>query len=99
MVTVTGIYNGPGCPSVYKNNGIKTDIEKGAGPRKLVQCLQMHVHACVGVGVMSLCEFARPCVCLFVRDGTCVLMMAILYRLLPCLFSHCCYSWTIPDAS
>ena len=51
MVTVTGIYNGPGCPSVYKNNGIKTDIEKGTGPGKLVQCLQMQVHAYVGVGV------------------------------------------------
>ena len=63
MVTVTGIYNGPGCGSVYSTNGIKTDIEKGAGPRTLMQCLQMHVHACVGVGVMSLCECGRLCVC------------------------------------
>ena len=61
LVTVTGMYKESGCGTVYSTDGIKTDMEKGAGPRKLVQCLQMHVHACVGVGVMSvyLCEIVR----------------------------------------
>ena len=44
MVTVTGMYNESRRPSVYRTVGIKTDMEKGAGPRKLVQCVQMHTH-------------------------------------------------------
>ena len=44
MVTVTGMYNESGRPSVYRTDGIKTDMEKGTGPRKLVQCVQMHTH-------------------------------------------------------
>ena len=44
MVTVTGMYNESGRPSVYRTDGIKTDMEKGTGPRKFVQCVQMHTH-------------------------------------------------------
>ena len=94
MVTVTGMYNEYGRPSVYRTVGIKTDMENGAGPRKFMHCVQMHTHKCVGVGV-CLCECARLCV--FMR--WCVLMMAVLQRLVLCLFSPYTYSCIIPDAS
>ena len=51
LVTVTGIYNESRHASVYSTGSIKTDTEKGAGPRKLVQCVQMRAKECVGVGV------------------------------------------------
>ena len=51
LVTVTGMYNESRRASLYTTDGIKTDMEKGAGPRKLVQCVQMHTHKGVGVGV------------------------------------------------
>ena len=51
MVTVTGLYNESGCGSVYRTYGIKTDMEKDTGPRKLVQCVKMHTHKYVDVGV------------------------------------------------
>ena len=44
MVTVTGMYNESRRASLYRTVGIKTDMENGAGPRKLVQCVQMHTH-------------------------------------------------------
>ena len=49
LVTVTGMYNESGCGTVYRTYGIKTDMEKDASPRKLVQCVKMRVG--VGVGV------------------------------------------------
>ena len=33
LVTVTGMYNESGRASLYRTDGIKTDMEKGAGPR------------------------------------------------------------------
>ena len=51
LVTVTGMYNESRRASLYTTDGIKTDMEKGAGPRKLVHCVQMHTHKGVGVGV------------------------------------------------
>ena len=44
LVTVTGSYNESTCGAIYRTYGIKTDVERDAGPRKLVLCVQVCLH-------------------------------------------------------